>query len=59
MTNLELQELLKQYPDGLSIMIEIFNSMGELDSMDLNIHHMNPEKRIDAQYICISGKGFG
>lgn len=59
MTNKELQELLKQYPDDLPIMIEVFNSKGELDSMDLNVNHMNPEKRIEAQYISIQGKGFG
>jgi hypothetical protein len=59
MTNAELQALLAKLPPDLSIMIEIYNSHGELDSMDLNVHHMNSEKRIDAQYIVIQGKGFG
>jgi len=56
MTNAELQALLKQYPDELPIMLEVFDIRSTLESMDINVYRANEKSRIDAQYICIEGK---
>lgn len=57
MNNKQLQEILKQYPDDLPIMIEMSGEdfPEEHDTLHFEVVHLNQEYRKECQYLSIKG----